>query len=150
MDTGMAREGCPMREWDTLIARKAGKSGGRSASCASSGSSRWPTRRARGEHTGGVADATSQKSGHGGRIRRPAHSSGCHLGNRRRGRLATQTSGHTSDVTDNAIREIALPLGLVDVKVAAVDDVWSGLKIVWRVKIARNADAPTSARRASA
>jgi hypothetical protein len=66
-----------------------------------------------------------------------------HLGNRRRGRLATQTSGHTSDVTDNAIREIALPLGLVDVKVAAVDDVWSGLKIVWRVKIARNAEAPT-------
>jgi hypothetical protein len=43
-----------------------------------------------------------------------------------------RAGGHLSDVTDNAIREAVLPLGLVDVKVAAVDADWSGLKIVWR------------------
>jgi hypothetical protein len=32
------------------------------------------------------------------------------------------------------VRAIALPTGLVDVKVAAVDDVWSGLKLVRRLK----------------
>ena len=34
-----------------------------------------------------------------------------------------------TDVDENAIREVALPLGLVDVKVCAVDDTWSGLKL---------------------
>lgn len=43
-----------------------------------------------------------------------------------------RAAGHVSDVTDNAIRDVVLPLGLVDVKVAAIDDDWSGLKIVWR------------------
>lgn len=38
----------------------------------------------------------------------------------------------TSDVTENAIRAAALPLGFVDVKVCAVDAVWSGLKLVVR------------------
>jgi hypothetical protein len=37
-----------------------------------------------------------------------------------------------TDVTEDVIREVALPLGLVDVKVCAVDDVWSGLKLVVR------------------
>lgn len=37
-----------------------------------------------------------------------------------------------TDITEDAIRDIALPLGLVDVKVCAVDDVWSGLKLVIR------------------
>lgn len=37
-----------------------------------------------------------------------------------------------SDITEDTIREVALPLGLVDVKVCAVDDVWSGLKLVIR------------------
>jgi len=37
-----------------------------------------------------------------------------------------------TDITEDTVREIALPLGLVDVKVCAVDDVWSGLKLVWR------------------
>jgi hypothetical protein len=37
-----------------------------------------------------------------------------------------------TDVTEDAIRAVALPLGLVDVKVCAVDDVWSGLKLVLR------------------
>ena len=37
-----------------------------------------------------------------------------------------------TDVTEDVVRELALPLGLVDVKVCAVDDVWSGLKLVIR------------------
>jgi hypothetical protein len=43
-----------------------------------------------------------------------------------------RAGGHTSDITDNDIRAAILPLGLVDVKVAALDDDWSGLKVVWR------------------
>ena len=38
-----------------------------------------------------------------------------------------------TDVTEDVIRELALPLGLVDTKVCAVDKVWSGLKLVIRV-----------------
>ncbi|MDT4918505.1 MAG: hypothetical protein QOI15_1257 [Pseudonocardiales bacterium] len=45
-----------------------------------------------------------------------------------------RAAGHLSDVTENAIRDAVLPLGLVDVKVAAIDDDWSGLKIVWRTE----------------
>jgi hypothetical protein len=37
-----------------------------------------------------------------------------------------------TDLTEDVVRSIGLPLGLVDVKVCAVDDVWSGLKFVWR------------------
>ena len=37
-----------------------------------------------------------------------------------------------TDVTEDTVREVALPLGLVDIKVCAVDDVWSGLKLVIR------------------
>ncbi|HEY2520213.1 MAG TPA: DUF3052 family protein [Streptosporangiaceae bacterium] len=43
-----------------------------------------------------------------------------------------RAGGHSSDITDNVVREHALPLGLVDVKVAAIDDDWSGLRLVWR------------------
>jgi Protein of unknown function (DUF3052) len=39
-----------------------------------------------------------------------------------------------TDVTEDVIRALALPLGLVDVKVCAVDDKWSGLKLVIRVE----------------
>lgn len=39
-----------------------------------------------------------------------------------------------TDVEENIVREIGLGAGLVDVKVVAVDEVWSGLKFVWRVK----------------
>ena len=45
-----------------------------------------------------------------------------------------RAGGHTSDITDNAVRAAALALGLVDVKVAALDDDWSALKMVWRVE----------------
>ena len=37
-----------------------------------------------------------------------------------------------TDITEDTIRELALPLGFVDVKVCAVSDVWSGLKLVIR------------------
>src|SRR5258705_10960528 len=40
-----------------------------------------------------------------------------------------------TDITEDTIREIALPLGFVDVKVCAVDDVWSGLKLVVRKEL---------------
>ncbi|WP_163572969.1 DUF3052 domain-containing protein [Fodinicola feengrottensis] len=43
-----------------------------------------------------------------------------------------RAGGHTSDITDNDVRGHALSLGLVDVKVAALDTDWSGLKVVWR------------------
>jgi hypothetical protein len=37
-----------------------------------------------------------------------------------------------TDLTEDVIRDVCLPMGLVDVKVCAVDDVWSGLKLVVR------------------
>ena len=40
-----------------------------------------------------------------------------------------------TDVTEDTIREVCLPLGFVDVKVCAVDDVWSGLKFVIRKEL---------------
>jgi hypothetical protein len=45
-----------------------------------------------------------------------------------------RAAGHRSDITDNVVREHALPLGVVDVKVAAIDDDWSGLRLVWRTE----------------
>jgi hypothetical protein len=43
-----------------------------------------------------------------------------------------RAGGHDSDIREQDIRDIALPLGLVDVKVAALDQDWSGLRLVWR------------------
>ncbi|WLQ14358.1 DUF3052 domain-containing protein [Hahella aquimaris] len=43
-----------------------------------------------------------------------------------------KTSKVTTDMTEDEVRRIALPMGLVDVKVCAVDEVWSGLKLVIR------------------
>jgi len=37
-----------------------------------------------------------------------------------------------TDISEDVVREVALPLGLVDIKVCAVDDTWSGLKLVVR------------------
>ena len=37
-----------------------------------------------------------------------------------------------TDITEDVIRDVALPMGFVDIKVCAVDDVWSGLKLVIR------------------
>lgn len=46
-----------------------------------------------------------------------------------------QASRVPTNITEDTIREIALPLGLVDTKVCAVDDVWSGLKLVIRKEL---------------
>ncbi len=44
-----------------------------------------------------------------------------------------RAGGHESDITDTAVRACALELGVVDVKVAAIDTDWSGLRFVWRL-----------------
>jgi hypothetical protein len=40
-----------------------------------------------------------------------------------------------TDITEDTVREVALPLGLVDIKVCAVDEIWSGLKLVIRKEL---------------
>lgn len=44
------------------------------------------------------------------------------------------SSGVATDLNENVIREIGLAHGLVDVKVVAIDEIWSGLKFVYRLK----------------
>ena len=46
-----------------------------------------------------------------------------------------RTSGVATDITEDLIRAVALPLGFVDVKVCAVDETWSGLKLVIRKEL---------------
>ena len=53
------------------------------------------------------------------------------------------SSGVATDPNENVVREIGLDAGLVDVKVCAVTDVWSGLKFVRRVKDRRKMDPPS-------
>jgi hypothetical protein len=43
-----------------------------------------------------------------------------------------KAAGLASEITEDTVRDMALPLGFVDVKVCAVDDTWSGLKLVVR------------------
>lgn len=43
-----------------------------------------------------------------------------------------RTSGVATDLTDHVARELALPLGLVDNKVCAIDQTWTALRFVWR------------------
>lgn len=45
-----------------------------------------------------------------------------------------KSSGVTTDLNENIIREIGLKTGMVDVKVCAIDDIWSGLKFLFRKK----------------
>jgi hypothetical protein len=45
-----------------------------------------------------------------------------------------RAAGHDSDIREQDIRDLALPLGLVDVKVAALGENWSGLRLVWRTE----------------
>ncbi|MGB8581153.1 MAG: DUF3052 family protein [Candidatus Sulfotelmatobacter sp.] len=49
-----------------------------------------------------------------------------------------KSSGVATDVDENAVREVGLAAGLVDVKVCAVTDVWSGLKFVRRLQDRKN------------
>ena len=46
-----------------------------------------------------------------------------------------QASKVPTDITEDTIRELCLPLGFVDTKVCAVDEVWSGLKLVIRKEL---------------
>jgi hypothetical protein len=46
-----------------------------------------------------------------------------------------KASKRPTDITEDVLREVILPLGLVDVKVCAVDDIWSGLKFMWRKEL---------------
>jgi hypothetical protein len=46
-----------------------------------------------------------------------------------------KASGQPTDITEDTIREVALPIGFVDVKVCAVDETWSGLKLVIRKQL---------------
>jgi len=43
-----------------------------------------------------------------------------------------KASGVPTDITEDTIRKLALPLGFVDIKVCAVDETWSGLKLMIR------------------
>lgn len=43
-----------------------------------------------------------------------------------------KASGVASDISEDTVRALALPLGLVDIKVCAIDATWSGLKLMWR------------------
>jgi hypothetical protein len=43
-----------------------------------------------------------------------------------------KSAGVPTDVTEDVVRELALPLGFVDVKVCAIDETWSGLKLMVR------------------
>ena len=46
-----------------------------------------------------------------------------------------KASKRPTDITEDVIRDIALPMGLVDIKVCAIDEVWSGLKLVIRKEL---------------
>jgi hypothetical protein len=43
-----------------------------------------------------------------------------------------RASGVATDMTEGVVREVALPTGLVDTKVCAIDEIWSGLRLVVR------------------
>jgi Protein of unknown function (DUF3052) len=53
-----------------------------------------------------------------------------------------RAAGRDSDIREQDIREEALPLGLVDVKVAALGEQWSGLRLVWRKERRRRPSRP--------
>ena len=46
-----------------------------------------------------------------------------------------RASGVPTDITEDTVREVFLPRGLVDNKVCAIDDTWSGLRVVWRKEL---------------
>jgi len=58
-----------------------------------------------------------------------------------------KSSGVATDVDENVVREIGLDAGLVDVKVCAVTEVWSGLKFVRRLKDRDNNGSKTEKRK---
>jgi hypothetical protein len=46
-----------------------------------------------------------------------------------------RASGVPTDMTEDVVRDVALPTGLVDTKVAAIDETWSGLRLVIRKEL---------------
>jgi hypothetical protein len=46
-----------------------------------------------------------------------------------------RSSGVATDITEDVVREVALPTGMVDNKVCAIDDTWSGLRVVLRKEL---------------
>ncbi len=52
-----------------------------------------------------------------------------------------KASGVKTDMTEDVVRAVALPCGLVDNKVCAIDATWSGLRVVWRKEL-RGGDCP--------
>jgi len=46
-----------------------------------------------------------------------------------------KSSGVATEINEDTVRDVALPMGLVDVKVCAIDDVWSALKLVVRKEL---------------
>ncbi len=57
-----------------------------------------------------------------------------------------RASKRASDISEDVIRELALPLGFVDIKVCAVDVVWSALKLVVRRELRRAGSSASAAR----
>ncbi len=57
-----------------------------------------------------------------------------------------KAGGHVSDVSEQSLRDQFLPTGLVDTKVAALDDDWSGLRFVWRTEHRASVARPNSNR----
>jgi hypothetical protein len=45
-----------------------------------------------------------------------------------------KSSGIQTDMSDHVVRQLSIPLGLVDNKVCAVDDTWTALRVVWRLE----------------
>ena len=89
-------------------------------------------------------------------VKRPADAAVIHLFTAKRAELAKKLTGLRSviqsdaavwvswpkraskvptDITENTIRDVALPMGYVDIKVAAFDEVWSALKLVIRKEL---------------
>jgi hypothetical protein len=58
-----------------------------------------------------------------------------------------KSSGVATDVTEQTIRDVALPTGLVDNKVCAIDDTWSGLRLVIRRELRAVPPKPSRTRR---
>lgn len=52
-----------------------------------------------------------------------------------------KASKRPTDITEDRIRDVALPMGWVDIKVCAVDEVWSGLKLVIRKELRGHSEA---------
>ncbi len=46
-----------------------------------------------------------------------------------------RASGVETDMTDHVVRELALPRGLVDNKICAIDETWTGMRLVWRSEL---------------